>query len=162
MNLIVVVDKNWGIGKNNDLLFRLKKDMAFFKKTTVGNVVVMGAKTFESFPKGALPDRINVVLDSDGKQRCGAVTVSSVSELDEELLKYDTERVFIIGGASVYRLMLERCDTAYVTKVRADGQAELFFPDLDENPHWKLMEQTPFENDGAYEISFCKYVNTNI
>ena len=66
MNTIVVVDKNWGIGKNNDLLFRLKKDMKFFRETTTGKVVVMGANTFLSFPSGALPNRVNIVLDSSG------------------------------------------------------------------------------------------------
>ena len=162
MNIIVVVDNKWGIGKNNNLLFRLKKDMAFFKQTTTGKVVVMGANTFASFPNGALPNRVNIVLDDSARVHDGAITVSSVEELDEELLKYDSEDVFVIGGASFYALMLERCKYAYVTKVSADGGAELFFPNLDEKKNWNLAEQSEAISDGEYEICFCKYVNMSI
>lgn len=157
MNLIVVVDEKWGIGKKNDLLFRLKKDMKFFRETTTGKVVVMGANTFASFKNGALPNRINIVLDASGTYHDGAVTVSTVEALNQELTKYNTDDVFIIGGASVYRLMLNGCDTAYITKVQADGQAELFFPNLDEMTEWKLTEQSEPVADGDYIITFCKY-----
>ena len=162
MNLIVVVDEKWGIGKNNNLLFRLKKDMAFFKQTTTGKVVVMGAKTFDSFPNGALPNRINIVLDDSGAFHTGAITVSSVEQLDRELLAYNPQNVFVIGGASFYALMLDRCKYAHVTKVSADGGAEVFFPNLDEKPNWKLVEESEPITDGEYEIRFCKYENVNV
>ena len=162
MNLIVVVDKNWGIGKNNNLLFRLKKDMAFFKQMTTGKVVVMGAKTFASLPNGALPNRVNIVLDDSAKVHDGTVTVSSVQELDAELSKYNSEDIFVIGGASVYALMLDRCKYAYVTKVAADGCAEVFFPNFDEKKNWKLVEQSQSVSDGDYEIQFCKYENVSV
>ncbi|MCH5159690.1 MAG: dihydrofolate reductase [Clostridiales bacterium] len=162
MNLIVVVDKNWGIGKNNNLLFRLKKDMAFFKQTTTGKVVVMGANTFSSFPHGALPNRVNIVLDDSGREHDGAITVSNITQLDEALLKYDSEDIFVIGGATFYALMLDRCKYAFVTKVGADGEAEVFFPNLDEKKNWRLIEQSDPIPDGEYEIKFCKYVNMNI
>ena len=162
MNLIVVVDNKWGIGKNNNLLFRLKKDMAFFKQTTTGKVVVVGARTFDSFPHGALPNRVNIVLDDSRREHDGATTVNDVAELDNALLRYDTDDVFVIGGASLYALMLERCKCAYVTKVAADGCAEVFFPNLDEKANWKLIEQSEPLMDGGHEIVFCKYVNMNI
>lgn len=159
MNLIVVVDEKWGIGRDNGLLFRLKKDMAFFRQTTTGKVVVVGANTFNSFPNGALPNRINVVLDSANGQYAGATTVSTLNELDNELRKYRDDDVYICGGASVYRLMLNRCKTAYVTRVQADGQAQVFFPNLDETDNWKLVEQSEETVDNGYTIIFCKYVN---
>ena len=162
MNLIVVVDNKWGIGKNNNLLFRLKKDMAFFKQTTTGKVVVMGAKTFASFPSGALPNRVNIVLDDSGAKHDGTVSVSNVKELDEELTKYASEDVFVIGGASFYALMLNRCKYAYVTKVSADGDAEVFFENLDEKKNWQLIEESEPVLDGEYEIRFCKYKNEKI
>ena len=90
MNTIVVVDKNWGIGKNNDLLFRLKKDMKFFRETTTGKVVVMGANTFLSFPSGALPNRVNIVLDSSGAKHDGTISVDSVDKLNALLRNYDS------------------------------------------------------------------------
>ena len=162
MNLIVAVDEKWGIGRNNDLLFRLKKDMAFFRQTTPGKVIVVGANTFASFPNGALPNRVNVVLDSANKPHAGAATVSTLDELDNELSKYDDNDVFICGGASVYKLMLDRCKTAYVTKVQADGQAQMFFPNLDELSNWQLAEQSEETEDNGYTITFCKYVNTDL
>ena len=160
--MIVVVDNNWGIGKNNGLLFRLKKDMAFFKQMTTGKVVVMGAKTFASFPHGALPNRVNIVLDDSGEKHDGTVTVSSVAEIKKELSKYDSEDVFVIGGASFYALMLDRCKYAYVTKVAANGHAEVFFPNLDDKTNWKLIEQSEPVADGDYEIQFCKYENKSL
>lgn len=157
MNLIVVVDEKWGIGKNNGLLFRLKKDMRFFREMTTGKVVVMGANTFKSFPNGALPNRVNIVLDVSGEQHDGAITVSSVDELNALLAEYDSNEIFIIGGASVYKLMLDCCHKAYVTRVQADGQAELFFPNLDEMSDWKLAEQSKPVTDGDYTVTFCRY-----
>lgn len=162
MNLIVVVDNKWGIGKNNALLFRLKKDMAFFKQMTTGKIVVMGAKTFASFPHGALPNRVNIVLDDSGLEHSGAITVSTVAELDKELTKYPSEDVFVIGGATFYALMLERCKYAYVTKVSADGGAEVFFENLDSKKNWKLIEESEPILDGEFEIKFCKYENMSI
>lgn len=160
VKLIVVVDSMWGIGKNNGLLFRLKKDMKFFREQTSGKTVVMGAKTFESFPRGALPNRINVVLDDKNMPRENAVTVPSVEELKRELKKYDTDSVYVIGGASVYSMMLEFCDRAYITKVEADGGAEVFFPDLDAKENWTLeTKSAPLEDEG-YVITFCEYVNS--
>ena len=162
MNVIVVVDEHWGIGKDNDLLFHLPKDMAFFKQTTTGKVVVMGANTFRSFPHGALPNRVNIVLDDSGATYPNTITVSNVDQLDQLLRKYDTEEIFVIGGASFYALMLNRCATAYVTKVEANGNAEVFFPNLDELPNWKLANISEPIVDGDYTIRFCKYLNTDL
>ena len=162
MNIIVVVDNKWGIGRDNNLLFRLKKDMAFFKQTTMGKVVVMGANTFSSFPNGALPNRTNIVLDDSGKQYPGTISVASVSELDLVLSKYNTDEIFVIGGARFYAHMLNRCHVAYVTKVSADGNAQVFFPNLDNLSNWRLVEESEPVIDGDYEIRFCKYVNVDV
>lgn len=162
MNVIVVVDNKWGIGRDNNLLFRLKKDMAFFKQTTTGKVVVMGANTFKSFPNGALPNRTNIVLDDSGAQYPDTISVSSVAELNEILSRYNPDEIFIIGGARFYAHMLNRCNVAYVTKVSSDGNAEVFFPNLDHLPNWQLVEQSESVTDGEYEIRFCKYVNNAV
>ncbi len=157
MKSIVVVDKNWGIGKRGGLLFRLKKDMEFFRRTTLGKTVVMGANTYASFPHGALPNRTNIVLDDSGRQYPDAESVTSVEELKKLLSRYDGDDVFVIGGASVYALLLDCCDEAFVTKVDADGEAELFFPDLDGKEDWQLVEQSDPVDDNGYEIRFCRY-----
>ena len=162
MNAIVVVDENWGIGKNNGLLFRLKKDMAFFRQTTTGKVIVVGANTYASFPNGALPNRVNIVLDDSGKKYPDAISVASVDELDKVLASYNSDDVFVCGGASVYSLLLDRCKYAYVTKVAANGEAELFFPNLDRLQGWSLVEAGEPVADGEYTIQFCKYANSRL
>ena len=162
MNAIVVVDEQWGIGKDNKLLFQLKKDMAFFRKTTTGKVIVVGANTYASFPSGALPNRVNIVLDDSGLGRADAVTVTNVAQLDRELERYDSDDVFICGGASVYSLLLSRCKYAYVTKVAANGNAQVFFPNLDKLQGWELVDESEPTQDGNYSIRFCKYVNNLI
>lgn len=159
MNAIVVVDEHWGIGKDNDLLFHLKKDMSFFRSMTSGKVIVVGANTYESFPNGALPNRVNIVLDGSGSVRPDAITVKSVAELDRTLADYDTDSVFVCGGASVYSLLLDRCQYAYVTKVSANGNAQVFFPNLDKLQGWSLVEAGEWIQDGDYQIQFCKYIN---
>lgn len=162
MNAIVVVDEKWGIGKNNSLLFRLKKDMAFFRQTTTDKVIVVGANTYASFPNGALPNRVNIVLDDSGRVLSDAITVKSVAELDRVLANYNTDDIFVCGGASVYALLLSHCKYAYVTKVAADGGAQLFFPNLDDLQGWSLIESGEPITDGEYKIQFCKYANNDL
>lgn len=150
MNLIVAVDKNWGIGKNNDLLVRIPADQKFFRKTTIGKVVVMGRKTLESFP-GQVPlkGRTNIVLTHDENyDGHGAIVVNSMDELKEELKKYDDEDIFVIGGEKIYKQMLDMCKIAHVTKIDYVYDADAYFPNLDELDEWELVadseEQTYF------------------
>lgn len=162
MKAIVVVDKNWGIGKNGGLLFNLKKDMQFFRKTTLGKVVCMGRNTLLSFPDSKpLPKRTNIVLTSKGVDRDGCVVVSSMDELFKEIEKYNTLDVFVIGGAMFYRSMLDYVDSVLVTKVDGDGGAEVFFENLDENPNFKLIYSSEPEDDNGLLITFNEYKNTN-
>lgn len=142
MKMIVAVDRNWGIGKNGDLLVHIPEDMNFFKRKTTGNVVVMGRKTFESFPgKKALPDRVNLVLtrnaDWTGE---GAQTVSGRSELEEKLEQYKEQEVYIIGGGQIYREYLQDCDQIFVTHIDGDYQADTWFPNLEEEPGFEKGE----------------------
>ena len=104
MKIIVAADKNWGIGVNNNLLVSIPADMKFFRETTTGNVVVMGRKTLESFPNGLpLKNRVNVVLTKDvNYQVKGAIIVHSMDELKEALKEYDSDNVYVIGGATIY------------------------------------------------------------
>ena len=142
MKAILSADRNWGIGCNNKLLVSIPSDMKFFRETTTGNVVVMGRKTLESFPNGApLKNRTNIVLTGNRDYQVkDAVIVHSQDELLEELKKYDTEKIYVIGGESIYRMMLPYCDTVYVTKIDRSFQADTFFPNLDEMDEWEMTE----------------------
>ena len=119
MNLIVAVDENWAIGKDNKLLVSIPSDMKFFRETTTGKVVVMGRKTLESFPNGLpLKNRTNIVLTRNRDYQVkDAIVVHSVPELLVKLDKYSSEDVYVIGGDSVYQELLPYCDVAHVTKI---------------------------------------------
>ena len=157
MKLIVAVSESWGIGKDNKLLFSLKEDMKFFKNTTTGKVVVMGKNTYLSLPKRPLKDRVNIVLSSTELEGC--VWVTSMDELFAEAGKYNGDDVFVIGGASMYKQMLPYCDTAYITKVHSDAEADAFFTNLDELPEWQCVEKRDAED--TLPITFCTYKNKN-
>ena len=155
MKAILAADKNWGIGYNNHLLVSIPSDMKFFRQTTTGKVVVMGRKTLESFPNGMpLKNRTNIVLTGNQNYQVkDAVVVHSEDELMEELEKYDQDDIFVIGGESVYRMMLPHCDTGYVTKIDRAFQADTFFPDLDEMDEWVMTEES--EEQTCFDLEFC-------
>lgn len=159
MNIIVAADKNWGIGKDNKLLVSIPADMKFFRETTTGNVVVMGRKTLESFPGGLpLKRRTNIVLTKDvNYQVKDAVLVHSVEELLEELKKYDSENVYVIGGDSVYQQLLPYCDIAHVTKIDYAYEADSYFPNLDEDPQWEVTASSEEQTYFDLEYTFVKY-----
>jgi len=163
MRAILHADKNWGIGKNNGLMFRIPADMKFFKETTTGNVVVMGSNTLKSFPNGKpLKDRINIVLYPDGEKREDCTVVQSLGELFGEIKKYPPEKVFVIGGQMMYRTLLPYCDEVLVTKVEAEGGADAFFENLDEDENFKLVYESQPEETNGYIIRFTKYKNKNV
>ncbi len=159
MNLIVAVDKNWAIGKENKLLVSIPQDMKFFRETTIGKVVVMGRKTLESFPGGQpLKQRTNIVLTTDKNYSVkDAIVVHTIDELLEELKKYNDEDIYVIGGESIYRQMLPYCTLAHVTKINHAYEADTYFPNLDEKDEWVVTgvsdEQTYFN----LEYEFVRY-----
>lgn len=162
MKAIFHADKKWGIGKNNDLMFSIPKDMKFFRETTLHKVVVMGLNTLRSFPNGQpLKNRTNVVLSPDDLE--GDITVvHDLAELFGELKKYPPDDVFVIGGASVYRTLIPYCTEVLVTKVDCDGDADTFVPDLDKDENFRLVEQSEPVEDNGYILTFCTYKNLNV
>lgn len=159
MNLIVAADKNWAIGKDNKLLVSIPADMKFFRQTTTGKVVVMGRKTLESFPNGLpLKNRVNIVLTRNEDCRVkDAAVVHTKDELMEELKKYDSGDVYVIGGASVYEMLLPECSVAHVTKIDHEYEADTYFPDLDENPEWEITGESEEQTYFDLEYTFLRY-----
>ncbi len=159
MNMIVTVDNNWAIGSKGGLLVRIPNENKNFRQETAGKVVVLGRKTLETFPQGMpLQNRTNIILSTNPDYRVkDAVVVHSKEELFKELSKYQDDEIYIIGGESVYRMMLPYCDVAHVTKIDHIYEADAYFPNLDEMDEWKITndseEQTYF--DIAYQ--FVKY-----
>ena len=159
MNLIAAVDKNWAIGKNNELLVSIPNDMKMFRQMTTGKVVVMGRKTLESFPNGLpLKNRVNIVLTKNQNYQVkGAIIVHSVEEVLEELKKYDSEDIYVIGGETIYRQLLDECDVAHITKIDYAYDADAYFPNLDERPEWKITAESDEQTYFDLEYYFVKY-----
>jgi dihydrofolate reductase len=156
---IVCVDENWGIGKKNDLLFKLKRDMEFFKWETSGKVVFCGYNTLLSFPGSKpLKGRSTICLCPEEIERDDCYCVHDFNEavkLVKEIAK--TQNVYVIGGAQLYKSMEAYYDEVYVNKVCADGQAEVFFPNLDENPDFAVYWADEVVEDEGYETQLVVY-----
>ena len=158
MNIIVAVDKNWGIGKEGKLLCHIPGDLKFFKEKTMGHTVVMGRKTLMTLPGGGpLKGRRNIILTRNKNLH---VEDAEVANSPEELLQMvdKDEEVFVIGGAEVYREMLKYCDTLYITKIHEEFEADAHFPNIDEDEDWELRErtQTYRENDVSYSFTLYR------
>lgn len=163
MRAILHADKEWGIGKKNGLMFSIPADMKFFRETTTGNVVVMGSNTLKSFPGGKpLKNRTNIVLYPDGDDRDDCKIVRSLEELFAEIKKYNLDKVFVIGGAMMYKTLLPYCTEVLVTKVDAVGGADAFFENLYENPNFTLVYKSETIETNGYKINFCTYRNENV
>lgn len=155
-SLIVAMGKHREIGKNNELLWHLPRDMKFFKETTTGSAVVMGRKSWESIPKKyrPLPNRKNIVISRNNDyQAKGATLISNIEEIDQHI--NEDERCFITGGAQIYQLALEAgiVDEMYITQVNETFDADTFFPFVNwEN--WEEEELLQFEKDDRHPFSF--------
>lgn len=158
IGLIVALDENNGIGREGDLLCHLPNDLKHFKEVTSGHTVIMGRRTYESLPKGALPNRINVVITSDTADNYpGCIVVRSV----EEALTHckEGEKVFIIGGGQLYRATYELADRLYLTRIHhIFSDADTFFPEIDFN-EWILTEKEIHATDDKhrYPYTFLNY-----
>lgn len=149
MNLIVVVDENWAIGKDGDQLCYISADLKRFRSLTTGHAVILGRKTLATFPGGRpLKNRRNLILSRNAHLQIeGGEMYHSL----EKLLENAPEDAFVIGGSSVYEALLDSCDTAYITKIHGSYPADCYFPNLDKNPAWQVFERSEdLEEDGVF------------
>jgi dihydrofolate reductase len=154
VHAIVAVATDWAIGRQGDLLCHLPADMKHFKEVTMGHSIIMGRKTFESFPRRPLPGRQNIVITRNANWQYPGVTV--VHSLDEAIASAETDIVFIIGGAQVYEQALPRVDVLHLTLIHARwASADAFFPALNMD-QWQEVSREHHESDhrNAYEFDF--------
>lgn len=156
---MVCVDRNWCIGRDNDLLFKLPNDMRSFKVATADKVVVCGRKTLESFPGNKpLPGRSTICLCSKENNRDDCYCINDINELKrllKELAK--TQDIYIIGGSLLYKELLDCCDECIVTKVKAEADGTVFFPNLDGHHDFYLEYQSEDIPDDEYITNICTY-----
>ena len=159
MKIVVAVDNNWAIGNKNQLLVSIPNDHKNFRRLTIGKVVVLGRKTLETFPQGQpLSGRTNIILSRDESYKAGdAIIVHSVEELLEKVKAYNTDDVYIIGGDSIYKQFLPYCDEAIVTKVDHEYEADAYFPNLDEDSEWKIVDESDDETYFDLDYKFVTY-----
>ena len=154
VHAIVAVATDWAIGRQGDLLCHLPADMKHFKEVTMGHSIIMGRKTFESFPRRPLPGRQNIVITRNADWQYPGVTV--VHSLEEAIASAETDIVFIIGGAQVYEQALPRVDVLHLTLIHARwASADAFFPALNMD-QWQEVSREHHESDhrNAYEFDF--------
>ncbi|OAV73488.1 Dihydrofolate reductase [Bacteroidales bacterium Barb6] len=159
ISIIAAVADNNAIGRNGQLLCRLPNDMKRFKELTIGHTVIMGRYTYESLPKGVLPDRKNIVLTSQPDIHYAGCTVCN-SLASALVANGDSGEIFIIGGATVYGQALEVADKMYLTRIRhAFADADTFFPAIDFS-RWEDTEQQEFPADDRhdYPYTFLTYI----
>ena len=163
MNFIVAVTNDYAIGKNNDLLFHLPTDLKYFKQTTLNKVVVMGDRTYISLPKRPLPNRVNIVLSNNPDfNEEGIIIVRSVAELFARLKEYNSEDVFVTGGASVYNLLMPYCEKAYITKIDTIVEADTYINNIEKMGCWVLESEGESINENGLNFTFNIYKNQNV
>lgn len=161
MKLIVAVDEKWGIGRNGDLLLSIPDDMLYYRAATRGKVVVMGYTTLLSLPNSKpAPGRLNLVLaDIEGLRIPGAVVCGSMEQLLRLIGCFCPDDVFDVGGGSMYRQLLPYCSDAHITKMRFNGEADTFIPNLDELPGWSVADESELWDHEGLKYSFVVYHN---
>lgn len=154
LNLIAAVSADGGIGKDNQLVWHLKPDMQFFRKITTGNIVVMGGNTFRSLNAQPLPKRENIVLTRGQIDNPAVQTFHDLASL-EQYLAQQTQPIFVIGGASLYREFLPEAEKIYLTEIQATRPADTYFPDFDHTKYDRIVLETGEEDGTEFEI--CEY-----
>jgi len=153
ISIIVAIDENYAIGKDNDLLWHISGDLKRVKKLTTGNVIIMGRNTYLSLPKRPLPNRINMVItDKQGEIFNDCVMAYSFKEALDKMS--NTKENFIFGGASVYKQFFPLATKLYLTKVHKSYNADVFFPEIDYSK-WDIESKEDFLNNDppySYEV----------
>lgn len=160
IKIIAAVGKNNELGKNNDLIWHLPGDLRFFKRQTEGKTVAMGRNTFNSLPK-KLPNRQHIVLtdvDKFNKDTRDVQVFFNVNEFVRQcLLKSEEDDLYIIGGASIYKIFVGFADEIYLTEIDAQSSADVYFPEFDKSKFDK--EILGNGEDGGINYQFVRYYN---
>ena len=161
MELIVNVTADWGIGLGDRLLVAIRADLRHFREYTLGKTVILGRKTLQTFPGGRpLKGRRNLILSANPALEVpGAEVVHGLGELFAALAP--EEEAVVIGGESVYRLLLPYCSRASVTKTAVQMPADRFFPNLDEMDNWQMETEGDLQEENGICFRFYDYVNRN-
>ena len=162
ISIIAAIGSNYAIGKDNDMIWNLPDDMNFFKRKTNGHTVIMGRLNYDSIPARwrPLPNRRNIILTTNPDYHVDGVDVyHDINEAIESARQEGEEELFIIGGGQIYELGLEYTDTMYLTEIKQDFDADVFFPEYNKE-EWEEVERIPHQVDErhAYPFDFVTYM----
>ena len=161
MNAIVSVTDDWAIGNDGGLIVPNREDMRRFVRLTKGGTVIVGRKTFESFPGGPLKGRRNIVVTRDASYEASHPGIECASSPDQALQMATSDEaahVWLIGGERLYRALLDQCERCYVTKNHVHTEADAYFPNLDDDKTWDLEEvEGKAETPEGIAYEFCTY-----
>ena len=154
--IVAVCEDNWGIGHHGRLLYHIHHDLQRFRRLTLGKTIIMGRKTLESLPGGVgLPSRRNIVITSKNDYRASQVEV--FHDLNA-VIEAAGDDAIVIGGEIVYQQLLERCDKVFMTKIEAPAQADAFFPNLDQDPNWRIQWKSRLMEENGIKFRYLNYV----
>ena len=158
LSIIVAKAKNNAIGKDNQLLWHLSDDLKRFKKFTTGHTIIMGRKTFESLGR-VLPNRKHIVFTQNPDFKVNDENVEVIDNIDK-LKEYEEskEENFVIGGATIYKLLMPKANKLYITKINQEFEGDVYFPEIDEN-EWKIVETEKGVKDekNPYDYEYVTY-----
>lgn len=154
ISIIAAIGKNNELGKDNDLIWHIKGDLAHFKELTMHKKIVMGASTYKSLPK-KLEGREYIILSKSLSNISDAVVYQSFDDLLAYLNTLD-EEVMIIGGASIYKLFLPYAEVLYLTEIEEESNADVYFPEFDKKDFTKTLSEEHVDDDIKYK--FVTYV----
>lgn len=160
LELIFIVDENWNIGVNGDMLYKTKVDLDHFRNITEGHVLLMGRKTLEALPGGrGLKNRINIVLSRDKNYQAeNIVLVNSIEDMEREVEKYPDKKIFLIGGENLVNQLFDYCTYAYITKINHKFENfDTSIPNLDQLDNWTLVNAKQPINDETHMLTFLEY-----
>ncbi len=153
ISIIVAITRNNAIGRGGDLLFHISEDLKQFKAVTMGHPIIMGRKTFESFPNGALPGRRNIVITRQGDYNADGIEVANSLQAAIDTI-IDTNEAFIIGGGEIYNQALPLCSRLYLTEIDSEiADADTFFPEINRD-EWEIFEQSDIKQDPRSGVQF--------
>jgi dihydrofolate reductase len=170
ISAIVAVDKDWGIGYQGQLLEHLPPDMKYFKELTMGNIVIMGRKTWDSLPVKPLVNRHNVIISksipetklpqiiTNREVPITFLQMDSLIQNWEKVKRFSNKEIFIIGGGEIYKQLLPYCDRVYVTLIeKSHDNVDTYFPNLNKDPEWEVSTCTELRDYGNIPYAFLTY-----
>ncbi|MBM0046722.1 dihydrofolate reductase [Anaerococcus sp. mt242] len=156
MKIILAVDENWGIGKDNEMLFHIKKDLKHFKDITTKNIVIMGRNTYESMGQ-SLPDRENIILSKNPDFKAENAKIFQNPDQVLNYIKDSKKEVFVIGGAKIVEIFLPYCNQAIITKIKAKKDADTYLHNFDQDPDFEIIKESQIYEENGIEFSYVTY-----